>query len=125
MIHVCLFCVRLSEGEVYFVQGLRDDPPGVRAFESLRAGLDYFEGGFNRAIGRGGGFMAGACVSWMQLQPRILTATEDQLREMIGDPIRLESLSSAAVHEVVVRCGDQAAAAKAYEGALAPRLVPA
>lgn len=126
MIHICFFRASVEGGEVYFVQALRGDHPGVRAFESMRHGLDYFEGGYNRAVGRGGGFMAGACIAWMQLQPRIFAATdEDQLRKIIGGTIHLESLSSLAVHEVVVRCENQAAAAKAYEAAVAPRLVPA
>jgi hypothetical protein len=117
----CLFKVDLGGKTVYFVR-LNPDK-AVHGFKTLRDGLNYFEHGYNDAIARGGGWMAGACINLIQLQPRIFRfMTLARLKKIVGDKGHVESLTSNAVHELGIRCGNQAAAARAYKSATRPLL---
>lgn len=121
-----MFQIELHGKPTYFVQAYREKDPPVRAFDSLRQGLDYFEESYHRAHSRGTGFSAGAMIHWMQLKPRIFQFQSLQdLQQLLGEVVKATDLDGSAVHESAFRCSDQEAAAKVYQTATEPHLVPA
>jgi hypothetical protein len=124
VLYAAMFKVTIDGKTTYFVQG--NDQRKVHAFEDMRAGLDYFERGYNEAIARGYGFAAGAMLNYINLQPKVFRfGTRKRLVELLGETSNPYSLTATGVFEVGFKCLDQAAAARVYEKATEPRLVPA
>ena len=123
--HAAIFKVTIGEKSVYYVQAVRDNNT-VNGFESERQGLDYFERGYDEANRRGGGFRAGAILSWMALQPKVFHfGTRERLVELLGEVATPYRIDATGIFEVGFKCLDQKAAAQVYKEATEPRLVPA
>jgi hypothetical protein len=126
--HAAMFKISTGESKTttYFVMANRE-PPTVRGFVNMRKGLDYFEIANNRAHERGGGWAAGAMISFITLQPRIFHfGTRDELCKLLGETVYLTEINRhPGVFETAFRCIDQEAAALVYEAGTEPRLVPA
>ena len=124
--YAIMYKVDLDNVKTYVIKATREDQPPVHAFASMREGLDYFEGGYNRGLARGGGFVGGAILFWLQMQPRVFHfGSLDVLQKLLGEIVHPLHLNGTGVHEVVFRCLDQEEAAKVYQAAVEPRLTPA
>lgn len=98
--------------------------PSVQAFPNAVAAVRYFEDGYRRAHELGAGYSAGACISFMQLQPRVFEFdTIEDIQAILGKRVRAVTLSGSAVaREVVFEVRNVKKARAVYESGIMPRL---
>lgn len=112
-----------SDGKFY-IMATRSTPPAVHAFPNSILAVRYFEDGYRRAHELGGGYSAGACIAWIQLQPRVFEFHDvKDLQALTGKMVRAVTLSSSAVIGMVAFEVTNVKRGKAvYDKGIGPRL---
>jgi hypothetical protein len=117
--HAAILKVTVEDKPTYYV--LATDESKVHGFENEHQGLRYFEKAYEDACGRGGGWVAGAMLAMMYLQPRVFRfGTRDDLVKLLGEIASPVHLNGTGVNEICFEVIDQKAAARIYNKASVP-----
>jgi hypothetical protein len=86
-------------------------PAIVQGWKSEREALDYYENGYRAANKRGGGWLAGALIMDMQMQPMVHNCTLKEIEALVGPEPHLHTFSGEGVWgQMGLHCPDAATA---------------